>query len=85
MDIDLARVSVRAIAAAVDQHKDHLPQLDSAAIGDAGHGINVNRGFCAVTTALGGLAAFRQQTDAGADLASTALILRASAETAAAR
>ena len=51
MDIDLARAWVQAIAAAVDQHKDHLTQLDSA-IGDADHGVNMHRGFSAVTTAL---------------------------------
>ncbi|MFI1396402.1 dihydroxyacetone kinase subunit DhaL [Streptomyces sp. NPDC020681] len=51
VDIDLARTWVQAIAAAVDQHKDHLTQLDSA-IGDADHGVNMKRGFSAVTTAL---------------------------------
>ncbi|MEW2395772.1 dihydroxyacetone kinase subunit DhaL [Streptomyces sp. NPDC046862] len=54
VDIDLARAWVQAIAAAVDQHKDHLTQLDSA-IGDADHGVNMHRGFSAVTTALDGL------------------------------
>ncbi|MFD5425440.1 dihydroxyacetone kinase subunit DhaL [Streptomyces sp. NPDC127084] len=53
MDIDLARAWVQAIAAAVDQRKDHLTQLDSA-IGDADHGVNMHRGFSAVTTALDG-------------------------------
>ncbi|MCQ4081747.1 dihydroxyacetone kinase subunit DhaL [Streptomyces sp. RB6PN25] len=51
MDIDLARTWVQAIAAAVDKHKDHLTQLDSA-IGDADHGVNMHRGFSAATTAL---------------------------------
>ncbi|NUP62490.1 MAG: dihydroxyacetone kinase subunit L, partial [Nonomuraea sp.] len=51
MDIDLARTWVQAIGAAVEQHKDHLTQLDSA-IGDADHGVNMHRGFSAVTTAL---------------------------------
>ncbi|MDH2392906.1 MULTISPECIES: dihydroxyacetone kinase subunit DhaL [Streptomyces] len=54
MDIDLARAWVKAIAVAVDQHKDHLTQLDSA-IGDADHGVNMHRGFSAVTTALEGV------------------------------
>ncbi|MGW0777220.1 dihydroxyacetone kinase subunit DhaL [Streptomyces sp. NPDC002835] len=54
MDIDLARAWVQAIAAAVDQHKDHLTQLDSAN-GDADHGVNMHRGFSAVTTALDGV------------------------------
>jgi dihydroxyacetone kinase-like protein len=47
------------IAAAVRAERDHLTQLD-AAIGDGDHGINMNRGFEAVTKALavqdGGLA-----------------------------
>ncbi|MGP3924373.1 dihydroxyacetone kinase subunit DhaL [Streptomyces sp. 8N616] len=53
VDIDLARTWVQAIAAAVDKHKDHLTQLDSA-IGDADHGTNMHRGFSAATTALTG-------------------------------
>lgn len=53
MDIPLARAWVRAVAAAVDEHKDHLTQLDSA-IGDADHGVNMQRGFAAVLTALDG-------------------------------
>ncbi|MEU9013347.1 dihydroxyacetone kinase subunit DhaL [Streptomyces sp. NPDC048479] len=51
MDTDLARTWVQAIAAAVEKHKDHLTQLDSA-IGDADHGVNMHRGFSAATTAL---------------------------------
>lgn len=51
MDIDLARAWVQAIAAAVEKHKDHLTQLDSA-IGDADHGTNMHRGFSAATAAL---------------------------------
>ncbi|MFD0283636.1 dihydroxyacetone kinase subunit DhaL [Streptomyces lutosisoli] len=51
MDIDLARTWVQAIAAAVDKHKDHLTQLDSA-IGNADHGVNMHRGFSAATMAL---------------------------------
>ena len=34
------------------EQKDHLTQLDSA-IGDADHGVNMKRGFSAVTAALG--------------------------------
>lgn len=52
MDIDLARAWVRAIAAAMDREKDRLTQLDSA-IGDADHGVNMQRGFSAATAALG--------------------------------
>ncbi|WP_151481878.1 dihydroxyacetone kinase subunit DhaL [Streptomyces albicerus] len=51
MDTDLARTWVQAIAAAVEKHKDHLTQLDSA-IGDADHGVNMHRGFSATTMAL---------------------------------
>ncbi|MXM68128.1 dihydroxyacetone kinase subunit L [Streptomyces sp. HUCO-GS316] len=51
VDTDLARTWVQAIAVAVDQHKDHLTQLDSA-IGDADHGTNMHRGFSAATTAV---------------------------------
>lgn len=51
VDTDLARTWVQAIAAAVEKHKDHLTQLDSA-IGDADHGVNMHRGFSAATTAL---------------------------------
>jgi dihydroxyacetone kinase-like protein len=51
VDTDLARTWVQAIAAAVDKHKDHLTQLDSA-IGDADHGINMHRGFSAALIAL---------------------------------
>ncbi|MFI6493763.1 dihydroxyacetone kinase subunit DhaL [Streptomyces sp. NPDC050564] len=54
MDIDLARAWVQAIAAAVDQHKDHLTQLDSA-IGDADHGVNMHRGFTAAAAAVSDL------------------------------
>ncbi|WP_308295741.1 dihydroxyacetone kinase subunit DhaL [Streptomyces odontomachi] len=54
MDIDLARAWAQAMAAAVEVHKDHLTQLDSA-IGDADHGVNMHRGFSAVLSALAGL------------------------------
>jgi dihydroxyacetone kinase-like protein len=53
VDIHLTRIWVRAIAAAMDRHKDHLTQLDSA-IGDADHGVNMQRGFTAVLAALDG-------------------------------
>lgn len=44
---------IRAFAAAVEQQRDHLTQLDSA-IGDADHGINMDRGMTAVLAALDG-------------------------------
>ncbi len=53
MDIDLAHAWMRAIAALMDRDKDHLTQLDSA-IGDADHGVNMQRGFTAVLVALDG-------------------------------
>jgi phosphoenolpyruvate---glycerone phosphotransferase subunit DhaL len=51
MDIALARAWIAAVAAAVTQNADYLTQLDSA-IGDADHGVNLRRGFTAVTAAL---------------------------------
>ncbi|WP_370096170.1 dihydroxyacetone kinase subunit DhaL [Streptacidiphilus sp. MAP12-20] len=42
-----------AVAATVSAHKDELTELD-AAIGDADHGANLQRGFTAVTAALSG-------------------------------
>lgn len=53
MDIPLARAWVQAIAASMNEHKDHLTQLDSA-IGDADHGVNMQRGFAAALAALDG-------------------------------
>jgi dihydroxyacetone kinase-like protein len=53
VDIALASAWIRAIAAAVDEHRDQLTQLD-AAIGDADHGTNMCRGFTAVLAALDG-------------------------------
>jgi dihydroxyacetone kinase-like protein len=53
MDTDAALAWVRAIAAAVREHTDHLTRLD-AAIGDGDHGANLQRGFGAVITALDG-------------------------------
>ncbi|MGN9914438.1 dihydroxyacetone kinase subunit DhaL [Phytohabitans sp. LJ34] len=51
MDVALARSWIAAIAAAVTEQADYLTQLDSA-IGDADHGVNLNRGFTAVVAAL---------------------------------
>jgi dihydroxyacetone kinase-like protein len=55
-DADTARAWIVAAAAAVTENADHLTQLDSA-IGDADHGVNLKRGFTAVTAALDGFAA----------------------------
>jgi dihydroxyacetone kinase-like protein len=55
MDTDVFRAWIAAAAAAIEANRDHLTQLD-AAIGDADHGINLTRGFAAVTEAIGGAA-----------------------------
>ena len=49
---DVVRL-IRAYADVIAENKDYLTQLDSA-IGDADHGINMNRGFQAVLTKLDG-------------------------------
>ena len=41
-------------ASAIGESRDYLTQLD-AAIGDADHGANMDRGFAAVVSALDGL------------------------------
>jgi phosphoenolpyruvate---glycerone phosphotransferase subunit DhaL len=51
MDADVFRAWITAIAAVVAEQRDHLTQLD-AAIGDADHGTNLDRGFTAVVAAL---------------------------------
>jgi dihydroxyacetone kinase-like protein len=53
LDAARARAWLAAVAAAVKDNADHLTQLDSA-IGDADHGVNLNRGFTAVQAALDG-------------------------------
>ncbi|MBD0691061.1 dihydroxyacetone kinase subunit DhaL [Streptomyces sp. CBMA123] len=56
MDFDstLAEAWIRAIAAAVDEERTRLTELDSA-IGDGDHGSNLQRGFTAALAALDGL------------------------------
>jgi phosphoenolpyruvate---glycerone phosphotransferase subunit DhaL len=51
MDAAFFRAWLAEAAAAVESQRDHLTQLD-AAIGDADHGINLARGFSAITAAL---------------------------------
>jgi dihydroxyacetone kinase-like protein len=51
MDAAFFRAWLAEAAAVVESQRDHLTQLD-AAIGDADHGINLARGFSAVTAAL---------------------------------
>ncbi len=53
VDVSLTRSWITAVAAAVREHADHLTQLD-AAIGDADHGVNMNRGFTAAVDELDG-------------------------------
>ena len=53
VDLKLARGWIGELTAAVASEKDHLTALD-AAIGDADHGVNLNRGFTAVTGRLDG-------------------------------
>ena len=55
MDTDVFRAWIVTAAAVIEANRDHLTQLD-AAIGDADHGINLARGFAAVTEAIGGAA-----------------------------
>jgi dihydroxyacetone kinase-like protein len=56
VDVTLARRWIDAIATAIASQADHLTQLDSA-IGDADHGVNLDRGFTAVRAALDGFEA----------------------------
>jgi dihydroxyacetone kinase-like protein len=51
MDTEVFRAWIVSAAEAIEANRDHLTQLD-AAIGDADHGINLARGFAAVTAAL---------------------------------
>jgi dihydroxyacetone kinase-like protein len=51
VDVDFFRAWIAEIATVVQAQRDHLTQLD-AAIGDADHGVNLARGFDAVTGAL---------------------------------
>lgn len=53
MDIPLTRDWMARVAATIAGQADYLTQLDSA-IGDADHGVNMNRGFVAVGEALAG-------------------------------
>ena len=53
VDIPLTRDWIAALARTIAEQADYLTQLDSA-IGDADHGVNLNRGFAAVTEALAG-------------------------------
>jgi phosphoenolpyruvate---glycerone phosphotransferase subunit DhaL len=51
MHAEVFRAWIVAAAGVIGEQRDHLTQLD-AAIGDADHGINLDRGFTAVLSAL---------------------------------
>ncbi|MEU8662683.1 dihydroxyacetone kinase subunit DhaL [Actinoplanes philippinensis] len=55
MDVVLATAWLRAVAESVTADADELTKLDSA-IGDGDHGVNLRRGFTAVTALLDGTA-----------------------------
>src|SRR5258705_9807397 len=61
---------LEGVAARIKQHRDELTQLDSP-IGDADHGINLDRGFTAVLGKLPTLAA----KDIGTILKTTGMTL----------
>jgi phosphoenolpyruvate---glycerone phosphotransferase subunit DhaL len=52
MDAAFFRAWMAEAGAVIEAQRDHLTQLD-AAIGDADHGINLARGFSAITVELG--------------------------------
>ena len=74
MDADTVLRWLREAAAAVHERRDYLTQLD-AAIGDADHGANMDRGFAAVVERLDGVAEPQPPgkllTTAGSTLVST--------------
>ena len=55
MRAEVFRAWITAAARVVAEQRDHLTQLD-AAIGDADHGINLDRGFTAVLSTIGSAA-----------------------------
>ncbi|MGH9182348.1 MAG: dihydroxyacetone kinase subunit DhaL [Acidimicrobiales bacterium] len=65
---------VRGFATAVAEHKEELTALDSA-IGDADHGINMNRGMQAALARLDGPAGAGADTDIGGLLKAVGMTL----------
>jgi dihydroxyacetone kinase-like protein len=55
MRAEVFRAWITAAAKVIEEQRDHLTQLD-AAIGDADHGINLDRGFTAVLSTIGSAA-----------------------------
>ncbi len=74
MDVQTVQRWLRQAAAAIKENRDYLTQLD-AAIGDADHGTNMDRGFTAVLVQLDGpdvsTSPGRMLTAAGGTLVST--------------
>src|SRR5437763_10082219 len=72
VDAETVKRWLNEAAAAVREQRDYLTQLD-AAIGDADHGTNMDRGFTAVVEKLNGLEASpgKLLTTAGSTLVST--------------
>jgi dihydroxyacetone kinase-like protein len=72
VDAETVRRWLNEAAASVREQRDYLTQLD-AAIGDADHGTNMDRGFSAVVTKLDGLDGppGKLLTTAGSTLVST--------------
>jgi dihydroxyacetone kinase-like protein len=73
VDAALVRSWIQEIASSIDDQRDYLTQLDSA-IGDADHGVNMQRGFSAVVAKLAtaeGLSPGKVLTTVGATLIST--------------
>src|ERR1700747_158828 len=72
VDAETVKRWLNEAAASVREQRDYLTQLD-AAIGDADHGTNMDRGFTAVVEKLDGLEAppGKLLTTAGATLVST--------------
>jgi dihydroxyacetone kinase-like protein len=54
IDSEMVRAWMHAAATSIHEQRDHLTQLD-AAIGDADHGTNMDRGFAAVVEKLDAL------------------------------
>jgi len=77
MTIDELDAWIRLLAARIHERAAELTALDRA-IGDGDHGINMDRGFAAVVTAMD--AAVTAGTPVGAGTTSLAVILRALAD-----
>ena len=73
VDVALVRSWIEAISSAIGEQREYLTQLD-AAIGDADHGVNMQRGFSAVVDKVAtaeGLTPGKTLTTVGTTLIST--------------